>query len=519
MIHRETVTLTRTTSGSTGTVAFTLPEGIAGDEILFIVETLGPGGERLEGAHAAKVIPYQAAPGGGGGGGGQPSQAWVEAKPSPTPPVDVYVRAGGLQPGTDVEVYLVHPSGAMEPLATLPVTGSGDAWGLVGLPRSLSPGSYTLALYQSNTRVAETSITVISPAVMVDKTTVRPGDVVRVTATGLGAGYSHVYHVRIAGITLATLTPDPNGRGEAVVVVPPLPSGSYTLEIVYPGSPVDSGRTTYLGPAIVAATQVNVVDGVATEETVRSLIAGLQDRVTSLENQLATLNETVAGLEEGLAGLKSGIQDLAQGLDEARENITTIAGELESHAERLNTLEKAVEGLQDKAARLDAGIASLQGELARLNETLTILANNLDKARENITQLQERLKDASMTLAGLQRSVAQLANRTIQLRQDLDKLAKEDIPGLESRITILQATLSGLEERLKDQSSQLAQLQSQLQEHAAKLGELDASLSSLGDRVGRLEEDLSSAKNLALGAIALAIVALALGGLSLARKK
>ncbi len=525
VIYREAITLSRTLSGSTGTVAFTLPEGIAGGELLFIVETRGPLGDRFEGLHAAKVVPKPAAP----GGGPQPQpgeEAWVEAKPSPTPPVDIYIRAGGLQPGVDAQVYLVHPNGAMELLATLPVTGSGDAWGLVGLPRSLGAGVYTIALYQAGSKVAETSVTVSYASATLDKGTVRPGDVIRVSASGLGAGYSHVYHVRIAGITLATLTPGPGGSGEATVVVPPLPSGLYTLEIVYPGAPADSGRTTYLGPTIVATTQLRVIDGVATEAMLRSLEASVQDRITLLERQVATLNDTIAtlsnsmtSLEASIASLQASVEDLARGLDEAKSNITSINDEIARQTARLDALGNAVESLQEYAARLDAGIASLRGEVARLNETLTILANNIDEARINITQLQDKLRETSMTLAGLQRSVAQLANKTIQLRQDLDKLASQDLPGLESKITLLQTTLSGLEKRLNDQSSLLAQLQDQLQDQASQLGALESSFSTLENRVNNLEDDLSSTRTIALGAAALALVALALGGLAMTRKR
>lgn len=510
-IYRERVTLSQAQGGTGATVTLTLPRGLAGHQLLFIVETRDASGGRVSGPHVASVVVNPTE--GGGETGPQPG-AWLEVKPQPTPPVDLYLRAGGLAPGAEAQVYLVHPNGASEQLATLPVSASGEAWGLVGLPRTLAPGSYTIALYQSGSRVAEAQVTVGQASVVVDRAEASPGDVVRIVATGLGAGYGHVYHLRVAGLTLATLTPDPSGSAETTITVPPLPRGVYTIELVYPGTPQDSDRTYYRGPHVVASTTIRVVGGLATLEDLEELRRGLEARISTLELAVSDLNESITSLVASVSSLQDTLATLADDMELLQSNISSLAGRVdnleEALAQRIEALEARAQATSEALGRLDQRLTSLEAEAARLNATITSLDTSLQEARARIASLGERLDNLTISLKTLQGTVRGITATLAQLRATLDRVTGEDLPSLEARLDLLQTTLNGVDQRLTQQQATLQHVQQALEDAADRLDTLEEKTGNLEAGLQDTSQALASTRTLATAALVLAIIAIAL---------
>ncbi|MCE4612085.1 MAG: hypothetical protein F7B17_08955, partial [Desulfurococcales archaeon] len=212
---------------------------------------------------------------------------WVVIVPDPTPPHDVVVILGDFPPYDRVDVYIYGEGYPRTYIARLYLNPNGGTMTLLGLPRDLPPGTYTLEFQSLSANLVVTKdLRVVRPVVRVEPAEFAPGDVVTVHVTGLaGNGVSFLYLVTLAGLVAGVVTPSPQGEATISFVAPPLPSGSYRLAIVYPGGVWLNYSSLYGGPVVVAETTVTVKGGVVLEGEFRAL----EGRVVSLEARVSAL--------------------------------------------------------------------------------------------------------------------------------------------------------------------------------------------------------------------------------------
>ncbi|WP_156315811.1 hypothetical protein [Aeropyrum camini] len=201
--------------------------------------------------------------------GAQP--AVMVVGPTPSPPVDILVWLGGFEPYDIVEVWL--STGASKTLlATLYLGSTGEGIEMVGLPRDLGPGLYTLEFQALSGLSTTATVEVVEPSLTLDKSQAAVGELVTAEAEGLGGGgVSYAYQLRVAGVTVAVLFPGEDGRASASFPLPPLPSGVYTVELVYTPPVWVRFQSVYGGEAVLATAEIEVVEGVATLGEARAI--------------------------------------------------------------------------------------------------------------------------------------------------------------------------------------------------------------------------------------------------------
>ncbi len=276
--------------------------------------------------------------------------------PNPAPPVDLLVWLGGFNAYATVEAWLVGGGIPEVYLGSLQLGPSGEGLKVVGLPRDLPPGSYTIEFRVDGSTEAWVSIDVVQPQLSLSPSTASPGDVVTVEATGLGGGgVRYSYSLYIAGVQVGVLVPDENGNASASITAPALPSGVYQVELVYTPPMWLAQETVYGGPAVLAAASLEISGGVVTEGNLEELVASLvQEQIAPLEDRVTVLEGRVANLEDRVAAL----EDAVEQLDDA---IVSLQQAVEDLDLRLSTAEQAIQDITRTLQDLDEGLCWVEG--------------------------------------------------------------------------------------------------------------------------------------------------------------
>ncbi len=388
-----------------------------------------------------------------------------------------------------MDVYISRPGGSREWLATLQVDAAGSIREVVGLPRSLQPGTYTLALYKAGTKLAEAQVSIVAATLSLDKGIAGPGDLVRIQARGLGSGYGFPYYVQVGGVVVATLYPDGQGTADALVTVPQLPSGSYKILLIYPGTPMDTANTAYHGPAVLVEARITVVNGIPTRTDLKDLEARINARLTSLENEVTLLNSSINSIQAGIEDMSSTLDSLKRDLDRAESNISSISNRLSKLESRLGKLEAELKQTSRLVGDLSARINSLMLSIESVKDTVNVLEDTVNRTGGKVSQLEQTVSNLeaeiaglSMTLTATQKSVEQALSQLSDLSQELDQVKNSIVPELRDRITRLEASIDGLKERLQGEAQRINQLQEDLEDALSRIQSLETKSSTLGTR-------------------------------------
>ncbi len=430
--------------------------------------------------------------------------------PSPAPPVDIVVWLGGFQAFAAVEAWLVGDNIPETYLGTFYLDPNGQGLKVVGLPRNLEPGTYRVEFRVDGSTKAWVDVDVVRPVVALSSDAAAPGDVLTVSVSGLGGGgLRYTYVLAVNGIQLAVLVPDENGNASATIAVPPLPSGSYEVQLVYVPPLWLAQESVYGGPAVLASATLQVVNGVVTEAVVENLVTAkvqeliaplqqdvedLKQRVTSLEGAVAQLEDSVAQLsdavqqldqrlsqaEDRIEALQASVQELDQRLAQAEQALQALTGEVEALKQQLEEASRRIDGLEQRVSQLEDQAGQLDSRVTQLEDAVSQLRQQLDEVNARLAQAEASLESLSQRLSRAEQDLASALDRLASLEQRLGEA--------ERRVSAVEQAQQALQDRVE----RLAELQAQLAEKVQEVDALKGQVGELRARTAALEQALDS---------------------------
>ncbi|MCE4610819.1 MAG: hypothetical protein F7B17_02470 [Desulfurococcales archaeon] len=423
--------------------------------------------------------------------------AIVVVTPNPTPPVDIALFLRGFSAYAVVDVYVTDGSSLKVKIARLYLDGSGGGIKLVGLPRDLPPGSYTLEFVEGNSVKASVPIEVTDPQIRLSSYTVKPGDVISATVSGLGAGpLGLVYFLAVDGVVVGYLMADDRGVASIEFMVPPLPSGRHKVQVVYPGLVWVRLESLYGGPAVVAETEITVVDGVVTEATLSQALASIESRLSELEDRVNSVESIISSFEAKIAELEAAVESVKTSISSLSGALNSLEGRVDDIEGRLDTVEQGLVSLSSRISDLEDLVAGLEGDISALENEVNSLKSAIDSIERIAMELEDGLKD----LENVKDQLEMLDNRVGSVEAKISALeegiqsTRESIDVIQSSIEELSQRLEALEDDAAQASREIASIKSMLESEASRLSDLSKQLDAIEISVNDLQktmEDLS----------------------------
>lgn len=403
----------------------------------------------------------------------------------------------------------------------------------IRIPVDTSPGQHLIRAVDQYGVEKSVTFTVNLVEIQLSQDTVKPGDAVLVSVSGLGPRI--FYWVKLDDMLLFMLDSNYSGWMIFNFTVPPLTAGTHRLRIIYPGF------WTYEELVEVGSVEIYVQDGTVLaselEARIREVVTYIDSVKAELTTELAMLAAQLQLLNETLS---ANITLLSYRLDALNSSLQQLGIEL-------SRLDETVEELNQTLLRLDENLAELADTLGSrivsLNATLTQISETLETALSKIRLLNETLKNTEATLKqqiqSITNSLEQLSAKTNQLRSDLDELSatletlqgtlNQHVSSAEQTFANLQQNLNNLEDTLRQQAGKTEQLDQALQvlrdETSQNLAKLSGNLTTAEQKIDQLqqanqqlEKQLQQAKTLNMALTGIAI-ALASASLALAKRK
>ena len=219
----------------------------------------------------------------------------------------------------------------------------------------------------------------------------------------------------------------------------------------------------------------------ALETAFESFIPAIWDDLNSTMEALSTLQGTVADLESRLSALESKVQWI---------NETKIPG-----------IEEELASLR---AALDENVTALNAAIAEINNAIAQLQDDVDALFDAISDLQRALSEnVTMLVNAIEENRDELITYISQNITKLSNWISENVSALSADISSLSSTVTNI------QQNEIPTLQSNITTINNKLTELE----------NRVNKNNQNIKAFGITAIVLAILALAVGAMSLVRVK
>ena len=232
----------------------------------------------------------------------------------------------------------------------------------------------------------------------------------------------------------------------------------------------------------------------------------LWDAVNNLEARLSTLE----------AAFQSFIPAIWNDLNATMEALSTLQGTVTDIEARLSTLESQVQwmnetkipGIETELAALrmalEENVSALNNAITTINNAIQQLQNDVDTLFQAISDLQDALNEnVTMLITAIQENKDELMTYISENITKLSNWLNENVSALSADISSLSSTVTNI------QQNEIPTLQSNITTINNKLTELE----------NRVNKNNQNIKAFGITAIVLAILALAVGAMSLVRVK
>ncbi len=213
----------------------------------------------------------------------------VEITPKITPPINIIAYINNFPSNSKVDVYIRHPTGNLEWLASTTTDNTGSATMIIGLPRTLAPGAYQLVFYSNGVNILSKEVIITKPIITINNTSVSPGDYVHILIQNLDINTSQLYAIKIGEIVTDIVNSDLNGVIETTIKIPPLKNGYYKIKLVYLDTYIKRNNIKYAGSTELASINVYVFNGIITENN----ITNIYNKIALLESKINELYKSI----------------------------------------------------------------------------------------------------------------------------------------------------------------------------------------------------------------------------------
>lgn len=238
--------------------------------------------------------------------------------------------------------------------------------------------------------------------------------------------------------------------------------------------------------------------------TVRSEYAGLSSQLSSISSQVAGLNATIAKDYASMASMLSGLSTQVSGLN------STIASEASMLSSEIGTAESTLSGyIAGNFSAVNASLNTLETDITNLGGQLGAIASNVESIKGTVNTVASDLSGIYSSLQSVNSTLSSAASTISGVASSLSSLSST-VSSMSSTVSSISSTVTSMSSTLNSVSSTVSSISSTVTSMSSTLSSLSSTASAAESEAHSAASTAASAATYSLGALIVAIIALAL---------
>ncbi|WP_048812687.1 hypothetical protein [Acidilobus saccharovorans] len=238
--------------------------------------------------------------------------------------------------------------------------------------------------------------------------------------------------------------------------------------------------------------------------TVRSEYAGLSSQLSGLSTQVSGLNATIAKDYASMASMLSGLSTKVSSLN------STIASEASMLSSEIGTAESTLSGyIAGNFSAVNASLNTLETDITNLGGQLGAIASNVESIKGTVNTVASDLSGIYSSLQSVNSTVSSAASTISSVASSLSSLSST-VSSMSSTVSSISSTVTSMSSTLNSVSSTVSSISSTVTSMSSTLSSLSSTASGAESEAHSAASTAASAATYSLGALIVAIIALAL---------
>lgn len=238
--------------------------------------------------------------------------------------------------------------------------------------------------------------------------------------------------------------------------------------------------------------------------TIASEYSGLSAKLGSLSEQIASLNSTIAKDYASMASMVSGLSAKLGSLN------STIASEASMLSSQISTAKATISGyLAGNFSAVNASLNTVETDITNLGGQLGAIASNVESIKSTVSTVASDLSGIYSSLQSVNSTVSSAASTISSVASSISSLSST-VSSISSTVSSISSTVSSMSSTLSSVSSTVSSISSTVTSMSSTLSSLSSTASSAESEAHSAASTAASAATYSLGALIVAIIALAL---------